>query len=262
MVRLRSWVCRTAFLLSYRSLARSGGRRTPQPPVWNGRSTENRPCSGPQPGVCHGRCDDHLRRSMLRSCVCRPVTALPTELPADESAGRESNPRPVREAITGFRSGPQQREMNVAVLVCGRVHGFEPLARSRSQRTEPLRPATIVHVRRKAGPPGFEPGPARLELAMLPVTPWTYARVRKEPPAGVEPAPRPYKGRVLAVDTTKARWRRRESNPRLPWCKQGGLPQASPRIFSPCTDRRRRRRPSRPRGASACATRGRSRHGG
>ena len=37
---------------------------------------------------------------------------------------------------------------------------------------------------------------------------------REEPPAGVEPAPRPYKGRVLAVDTTEARrWRRRESNP-------------------------------------------------
>ena len=26
----------------------------------------------------------------------------------------------------------------------------------------------------------------------------------KEPPAGIEPAPRPYKGRVLAVDTTEA----------------------------------------------------------
>jgi hypothetical protein len=34
-------------------------------------------------------------------------------------------------------------------------------------------------------------------------------------PAGVEPAPRPYKGRVLAVDTTEAKWRRRESNPLL-----------------------------------------------
>src|SRR5947207_2018597 len=30
-------------------------------------------------------------------------------------------------------------------------------------------------------------------------------RRKKEPPAGVEPAPRPYKGRVLAVDTTEAR---------------------------------------------------------
>jgi hypothetical protein len=50
----------------------------------------------------------------------------------------------------------------------------------------------------------------------------------KEPPAGVEPAPRPYKGRVLAVDTTEARWRRWESNPRLLRCKRSGLPQASP----------------------------------
>ena len=105
-----------------------------------------------------------------------------------------------------------------------------------------------------AGPPGVEPGPARLELAVLPFTPqacaerttriervspewrpgalpselrprsgtpdWSrtsglcrrrtalsplsYGRT-KEPPAGVEPAPRPYKGRVLAVDTTEAR---------------------------------------------------------
>jgi hypothetical protein len=33
--------------------------------------------------------------------------------------------------------------------------------------------------------------------------PLSYGRV-KEPPAGIEPAPRPYKGRVLAVDTTEA----------------------------------------------------------
>ena len=104
-----------------------------------------------------------------------------------------------------------------------------------------------------AGLPGVEPGPARLELAVLPFTPqacaerttriervspewrpgalpselrprsgtpgWSrtsglcrrrtalsplsYGRT-KEPPAGVEPALRPYKGRVLAVDTTEA----------------------------------------------------------
>src|SRR4051794_21348751 len=73
------------------------------------------------------------------------------------------------------------------------------------------------------------PDPARLELAMLPLHhgparsrtyarldsnqrpppsqsgahPLSYGRL-KEPPAGVEPAPRPYKGRVLAVDTTEA----------------------------------------------------------
>jgi hypothetical protein len=118
------------------------------------------------------------------------------------------------------------------------------------QITEPLRPATIFD---EAGLPGVEPGPARLELAVLPFTPQAYrertTRIeraspewrpgalpselrprsgtpgwsrtsglcrrrtalsplsygrRKEPPAGVEPAPRPYKGRVLAVDTTEA----------------------------------------------------------
>ena len=49
----------------------------------------------------------------------------------------------------------------------------------------------------------------------------------KEPPAGIEPAPRPYKGRVLAVDTTEARvseWRRSESNRHLPRCKRGARP--------------------------------------
>lgn len=51
---------------------------------------------------------------------------------------------------------------------------------------------------------------ARLESNQRPLPsqssalPLSYERV-KEPPAGVEPAPRPYKGRVLAVDTTEAR---------------------------------------------------------
>src|SRR4051794_31795459 len=50
-----------------------------------------------------------------------------------------------------------------------------------------------------ANPPGFEPGPARLELAMLPLhhgLPLSFG-LTKEPPAGVEPTPRPYDGRVL-----------------------------------------------------------------
>src|SRR3954471_24480708 len=141
----------------------------------------------------------------------------------------------------------------------------------------------------EASPPGFEPGLARLELAVLPLhhglvhrvkrtarveraspewrsgalpaelrsheicpagiepafsavpgrrsSPLSYGHVFRarsrafvkillhkrggacgpaEPPAGVEPAPRPYKGRVLAVDTTEAwapadrEWRRPE----------------------------------------------------
>ena len=66
---------------------------------------------------------------------------------------------------------------------------------------------------------------ARLESNQRPLPshgsalcPLSYGRLeRKEPPAGVEPAPRPYEGRVLAVDTTEAcgQWRRRESNPLL-----------------------------------------------
>jgi hypothetical protein len=97
-------------------------------------------------------------------------------------------------------------------------------------------------------PPGWRPGALpKLSYVRMRSTPgWSrtsdVCRIRaalstelralrqeeQEPPAGVEPAPRPYKGRVLAVDTTEARWRRWESNPRLPRCKRSGLPQASP----------------------------------
>jgi hypothetical protein len=151
------------------------------------------------------------------------------------------------------RSGPQQG--GVAVVRCGRERGVEPhgpkAALTRDNRAAPARDESCL-----AGPPGLEPGPARLELAVLPLTPraygerttrieraspewrsgalpaelrppsgtpgWSrtsglcrrravlfplsYGRV-KEPPAGVEPAPRPYKGRVLAVDTTEAKAR-------------------------------------------------------
>src|SRR4051812_31811733 len=60
----------------------------------------------------------------------------------------------------------------------------------------------------------------------------------KEPPAGIEPAPRPYKGRVLAVDTTEAWWSRRDSNPRLPalMCGLYGehpTTRSPPRVQSP-----------------------------
>jgi hypothetical protein len=63
---------------------------------------------------------------------------------------------------------------------------------------------------------------ARLESNQRPLPPraalcpLSYGR-EKEPPAGFEPAPRPYDGRVLAADTTEAEreWRCRESNPIL-----------------------------------------------
>ncbi len=152
------------------------------------------------------------------------------------------------------RSGPQQevrrgREMRSD-------SGFEPhglIAQRRLSKDNRAAPARDDPVD-EAGLPGVEPGPARLELAVLPFTPQAYAerttrieraspewrpgalpselRPRsgtpgwsrtsglcrrrtalsplsygrmKEPPAGFEPAPRPYKGRVLAVDTMEAR---------------------------------------------------------
>jgi hypothetical protein len=51
----------------------------------------------------------------------------------------------------------------------------------------------------------------------------SYVRVMK-PPAGVEPAPRPYKGRVLAVDTTEALMETVGVEPTPPRCKRGALP--------------------------------------
>ena len=92
-----------------------------------------------------------------------------------------------------------------------------------------------------AGSPGFEPGPARLELAMLPLHHEPVCETSQEPPAGVEPTPRPYKGRVLAVDTTEARseWRRWDSNPHRPRCKRGARPvERRPRVeLEGATDR-------------------------
>ena len=44
----------------------------------------------------------------------------------------------------------------------------------------------------------------------------TELRAFEEPPAGIEPAPRPYKGRVLPLTLRRLRWRWQESNLRLP----------------------------------------------
>ena len=43
----------------------------------------------------------------------------------------------------------------------------------------------------------------------------TELRAIEEPPAGIEPAPRPYKGRVLPLTLRRHGWRRQESNLRL-----------------------------------------------
>jgi hypothetical protein len=121
-------------------------------------------------------------------------------------------------------------------------------------RSAPFTRAWTTVTRDEAGPPGFEPGPTRLELVVLPLhhgpvrsgrpgsngppragdpvlfrlsyvrairpagvepatsalarqrsSPLSYGRVESsQPPVGVEPTLQPYKGRVLAVDTTEA----------------------------------------------------------
>ena len=93
-------------------------------------------------------------------------------------------------------------------------HG--PVKRTtRIERVSPeWRPGALPsELRPRSDTPGWSrtSGLCRRRTALSPLS---YGRT-KEPPAGIEPAPRPYKGRVLAVDTTEAKWRRRESNPLL-----------------------------------------------
>src|SRR5205814_564163 len=101
-------------------------------------------------------------------------------------------------------------------------------------RGRPRRPQFSERPRAKVGDQ-LQPGVDARRLAVLtermcqwiPVLsalcPLSYGRL-KEPPAGVEPAPRPYEGRVLAVDTTEAKWRRSESNRHRPRCKRVARP--------------------------------------
>ena len=78
--------------------------------------------------------------------------------PATCRLGVDNRNRPARSRVSrrgrGMRTAPRRR---TARPVAGRLH----------QITEPLRPATIEAVR--TNPPGFEPGPARLELVVLPL---------------------------------------------------------------------------------------------
>jgi hypothetical protein len=94
-------------------------------------------------------------------------------------------------------------------------------ALSANEITQPLRPATnrLARIRTWTSEVGAR---CALQLHHVPIESGRPAsnrrlriggpvlfpielRPRKEPPAGVEPAPRPYKGRVLAVDTTEAK---------------------------------------------------------
>jgi hypothetical protein len=153
----------------------------------------------------------------------------------------------------GFAPGPTRLELVVLLLHHGPV---KPT--TRVERASPgWRPGALPAELRRHGTPGrSRTGDLRPRKTAL--VPLSYGRM--EPPAGVEPAPRPYKGRVLAVDTTEARVRprnrlslaarrfarlaRRASNtllrglmetagvePAPPRCKRGALPS---RASSPC----------------------------
>jgi hypothetical protein len=108
--------------------------------------------------------------------VVQPGTALPTELPEPECSGRDSNPRPVDwESITGTVPARSREVRRGHEMRSGRgvepqtAHSVQPL--SPDNRATPARDDPVVG----AGLPGVEPGPARLELAVLPFTPQTYA---------------------------------------------------------------------------------------
>ena len=208
--------------------------------------------------------------------ACRACGSSFTQ-PAADATGRDvqprSGPRGARRAVRPWPDAAPASAVPRAVRggdaspppLCLEGRARRPRFRERRERSRRSAAAARCRYRTArwplrddpvdgAGLPGVEPGPARLELAVLPFTPQAYAerttRVErvspewrpgalpselrppsgtpgwnrtsglcrrrtalsplsygrmKEPPAGVEPAPRPYKGRVLAVDTTEAR---------------------------------------------------------
>src|SRR4051812_25271329 len=88
--------------------------------------------------------------------------------------------------------------------------------------TEPLRPATMSN--EEAGPPGLEPGLARLELAVLPVTPRACERTRS-----LRQDSNPHLGRTkgACLPLTLRRRERVETagvEPAPPRCERGALP--------------------------------------
>ena len=138
------------------------------------------------------------------------------------------------------RSGPQQLVVGIrrgrGVQSDARRRTATAEGRSAHEITEPLRPATIT---RKANPPGFEPGPARLELAVLPlhhglvrmkstpgwsrtsglcrgraaICPLRYERSKRESPRQeLNPHLGRTKGACLPLTLRRRRWRRQGSN--------------------------------------------------
>jgi hypothetical protein len=126
----------------------------------------SKPTTSSMPGSA-GSAMENRNRSMLPRVAGRLRARCITPYPAAgrTRAGDERRPLP--------RPSPSDRP---AGLLKRRGRGVRSGTRSRTARpygcsadeiTDPLRPATT-------GLPGFEPGPARLELAMLAVTPQAF----------------------------------------------------------------------------------------
>ena len=156
-VWLRSWVA-DGLVLSYGA--------------WRAGRDSNPPTSRLQPGALPITVHSGPQRRGVARCgrVRRPGTALPTELPEREAPGGTRT----RDLSIGVdnrnRSGPQQVVSSrswgaIGIAESNRTAASRPLFR-RDNRAAPARDD-----RGEAGPPGVEPGPARLELAVLPVTP-------------------------------------------------------------------------------------------
>ena len=114
---------------------------------------------------------------------------------------------PLRPA-TIVQSRPARARTRTSEVGARRAPAYTTGLRERTTRLERASPgwkpgALPSELRPRGGTPGWTrtSGLCRRRAALSPLS---YGR-RKEPPAGVEPAPRPYKGRVLAVNTTEAK---------------------------------------------------------
>ena len=147
---------------------------------------------------------------------------------------------------TGFEPATDNRNRSGPQPKCVAVVSVQSVAESNRscQITGPLRPATISF---PAGPPGVEPGPARLELAVLPFTPRAFESGRPESnrplrggspvlfrlsyvrevvrPAGIEPASCRRRAALSSSELRAfVRSLRQESNPHLGRTKGACLP--------------------------------------
>jgi hypothetical protein len=154
-------------------------------------------------------CDLVRRRGQVRSLECVFQSGLDVldlgdcfvERPLARSNRHHARTLWPRHRKQDFESGPPRLELGVL-----------PLHQGLRERTTRLERASSEW-RSGALPAELRPrGNARLDSKQRPLPSQDSAHsaelracvMSTEPPAGVEPAPRPYKGRVLAVDTTEA----------------------------------------------------------